>query len=233
VTATGPDAGRSAASPADDCPRQMAKRSPLAQLLHALNQPLTGLQCCMEVALASPRSDAQYVQGLREGLKLTERMRALVGAIMEVADMKEEINEKLETIDLKPLLRDTADDLRCVAEAKGVRIVLHFSSAFSLRVRAGRRRLVSAVFRLLESTLNLAAPGSAMRVEAAAASTEICIHIHRYAGEPVPVVSRSELGLLIAQAAWEQTGGQWDRTLVNVLETITIRLPDFASSGNL
>jgi hypothetical protein len=26
-------------------------RSPLARLLHALNQPLTGLQCSMEVAL--------------------------------------------------------------------------------------------------------------------------------------------------------------------------------------
>jgi hypothetical protein len=81
--------------------------------------------------------------------------------------------------------------------------------------------------------LNLAAPGSAMRVEADAAPTEICIHVQWYAGEPVPVVSRSELGLLVAQATWERTGGQWERTLVNVLETITIRLPDFASSGNL
>jgi len=65
-------------------------RTPLAQLLHALNQPLTGLQCSMEVALASPRTPEQYVHGLREGLELTERMRLLVGAIREVVDVEEE-----------------------------------------------------------------------------------------------------------------------------------------------
>ena len=66
---------------------KMDARGPLAQLLHALNQPLTGLQCSMEVALASPRTVEQYAQGLREGLELTERMRALVEAIREVADV--------------------------------------------------------------------------------------------------------------------------------------------------
>ncbi len=61
-------------------------RSPLAELLHALNQPLTGLQCSMEVALAGPRTNEEYVQGLREGLVLTGRMRVLVEAIREVMD---------------------------------------------------------------------------------------------------------------------------------------------------
>ena len=37
-------------------PAKTGKRSPLGQLLHALNQPLTGLQCSMEVALAVPRT---------------------------------------------------------------------------------------------------------------------------------------------------------------------------------
>ncbi len=29
-------------------------RSPLAHLLHALNQPLTGLECSLELAVAGP-----------------------------------------------------------------------------------------------------------------------------------------------------------------------------------
>jgi hypothetical protein len=37
-------------------------RSPLVQLLLALNQPLTGLQCSMEVALASGRSMTPILQ---------------------------------------------------------------------------------------------------------------------------------------------------------------------------
>jgi hypothetical protein len=62
-------------------------------LLHALNQPLTGLQCSMEVALASPRPIEYHVPRLREGLDLTERMRSLVDAIREVADGGKETND--------------------------------------------------------------------------------------------------------------------------------------------
>ena len=65
-------------------------RSLLAHLIHALNQPLTGLQCSMEVALASPRQTEQYLNTLREGLTLTSRMRILVESIREVADQESE-----------------------------------------------------------------------------------------------------------------------------------------------
>src|ERR1700676_3753274 len=61
-------------------------RSPLAHLLHALNQPLTGLQCSMELALSGPRRPEECVRTLREGLELTERMRILVEAIRELTD---------------------------------------------------------------------------------------------------------------------------------------------------
>ncbi len=72
---------------------QTTGRSPLERLLHGLNQPLTGLQCSMEVALASPRSVEYYVERLRDGLALTERMRALVEAMREVVDV-EAISDK-------------------------------------------------------------------------------------------------------------------------------------------
>src|SRR5271155_2287298 len=81
-----------------------ARRSPLGQLLHALNQPLTGLQCSMEVALAAPRTPEQYARGLREGLELTERMRTLVEAIWNAAVGEEERSDGLETTDLIALL---------------------------------------------------------------------------------------------------------------------------------
>ena len=98
--------------------------SPLAQLLHALNQPLTGLQCSMEVALAVSRTVAYYVERLREGLKLTERMRALVEAMREVTDGETEKTEPPEIIELQTLLREGLDDLRPVAEVRNIRIML-------------------------------------------------------------------------------------------------------------
>jgi len=91
-------------------------RTPLEQLLHALNQPLTGLQCSMEVALAAPRTLEQYVRGLQDGLELTDRMRALVGAIREVTDMEDKKNavrnhEEWSIADVNTVLRTALDDL--------------------------------------------------------------------------------------------------------------------------
>jgi len=63
-------------------------------LLHALNQPLTGLQCSLELALVSPRPAEQYVRTLREGLELTGRMRVLVQAVRELADLDQEESEQ-------------------------------------------------------------------------------------------------------------------------------------------
>jgi len=148
-------------------------RSPLAQLLHALNQPLTGLQCSMEVALASPRTVEQYVQGLREGLQLTERMRALVEAMREVTDFEPE-KETEETTELISLLRETVRDLEPVAQTKDVRLSLDSASgsssssllSSSLSVRVGRARLAVLLFRLLDAALSLAERGTALRIDA-------------------------------------------------------------------
>ena len=216
---------------------KMAGRSPLAQLLHALNQPLTGLQCSMEVALGSPRTPEQYARGLREGLELTERMRALVEAIREVTDMaeektKEEKSEKeknkngdWETIELKAVLTETMDDLAPVAEAKNTRMTFEGAAAGFPGVRTGRRNLATAAFRLVESALSLAARGSVLRMEMGGAAGECWIRVRWQPGHPGSAFSRSELGLLVAQAGWERAGAVWERERTERLDVVTIRLP--------
>lgn len=221
-------------------------RSPLERLLHALNQPLTGLQCAMEVALASPRTAEQYVQGLREGLGLTERMRTLVGAIREVVDGaqeqqagKKDSDQDLETIDLKALLREVLEDLKPVADAMSVRVTLDCSAASSLGLTAGRGQICVLAFRSVESILSLADAGSALQIDAGDASAEKMplgkvmpekakgswLRLRWYAGSPVPEFSRAELGLLVAQAGWERAGAKWERERTENLETVTVRLP--------
>jgi signal transduction histidine kinase len=222
---------RNAASPA-----KPEMRGPLAQLLHALNQPLTGLQCSMEVALASPRTNEQYIQGLREGLELTGRMRALVEAIREVADGEEQKSEEPET-DFKTVLREVLDELWSVAEVNGVRIALDCSSNFSVLVRAGERRLSSLVFRTLESALSLAERGSALRIEIGsgsdAAADGVWIRVCWHAGSRLAEFSRPELGLLVARAGWERVNAKWERERTGNLETVTVGLPSIsASNGN-
>lgn len=216
------------------------ERSPLEQLLHGLNQPLTGLQCSMEVALASPRTPEQYVHGLREGLELTERMRALVEAIREVAEVEGETNtnKEPETIELAALLREVVDELNPVAEVKGVRITLDGSAEFYAWVRAGRRRLSSLAFRMLESVLSAADRGSAMQIEmsgvaeVAADVTGAWVRIRWHSGKQQGEFSRPGLGLLVAQAGWESVGAKWERERAENLETVMVWLRGVPASRN-
>jgi signal transduction histidine kinase len=203
-------------------------RRPLEQLLHGLNQPLTGL-----------RTPEQYVQGLREGLELTERMRALVGAIREVVEAGEEAEEKQETerqetIELQSLLREAADGLGPVAEEKSVRITLESAAPhpYPLSVRGERRRLGAVAFRFLESVLSLAARGSAVRVETGGEAGEAWIRIRWHAGRPRAEFSRPELGLLVAQAGWERVGAEWVRERMENRETVTVRLTGQSGQGD-
>jgi signal transduction histidine kinase len=220
-------------------PLRAEKKSPLAQLLHALNQPLTGLQCSMEVALAIPRTPEQYASGLREGLVLTERMRALVEAMREVAEIEEEKIAAgkrkfvLEAIDLRSVLQEIADELALVAEVKNVRVALDFPPGCSLGVKAERRQLGATVMRLLDSALNLATRGSLMEIAVRTAqdkekrhADEIEIRMRWQPEEPArSSFSRPELGLLVAHAWLEHWGAEWERKFVDGRETLTLRLP--------
>jgi hypothetical protein len=239
---SGTIAGETSPRPGRPPLAKLAGRSPLAHLLHALNQPLTGLQCSMEVAFSRPRTPEQYVQGLREGLELTGRMRALVEAIREVADFEEDKNkndsnnstedsEKREGVELRTLLQDVLNDLEPVAEAQGVRMMLEGSANFSAVVRAERRRLGGTAFRLLESALSLAAKGSVVRVETSSTSSERWIRVGWHAAAPKSEFSRPELSLVVAQAGWEQAGAQWERTRTESQETVTVWLSGALAGG--
>ena len=234
-------AAAQASPPSAPDARLVAGRTPLAQLLHALNQPLTGLQCSMEVALATPRTPEQYVRCLREGLELTERMRALVEALREVADVEEEKNEPLEIVELKSVLRETVDDLKPVAEVKNVRVAFDCSADSPLAVMAGRRRMASSVFRFLESALSLAARGSVLLIDATSADTgnadtgnapgKTWFRVRWHLGRPTSSFARAELGLMVAQAGLEHTGAVWERERAEALETVTVRLPSVSENG--
>jgi signal transduction histidine kinase len=218
----------------------MGGRSPLAQLLHALNQPLTGLQCSMEVALASPRTAEQYAQGLREGLELTERMRALVEAIREVSEVEPERNcnanrnnngngnnsrndEEVQAVELRAVLREVVNDLAPVAEVNSVRVSLVESATASLALpaTASPRRLATDIFRTLESVLSLAARGTVLRIDA----DELGFQVRWQAAQPPSDFSRPGLGLLVAQSGLERAGAAWQRERTEEFETVTVRLP--------
>lgn len=205
-------------------------RSPLAHLLHALNQPLTGLQCSLELSVAGPRSAKDYVRTLREALELTGRMRVLVEALRELADAQPSNPEKLTVCRLDSLLTETVEELQPVAEENGIR--LQAAIGVPLPVRADRDRLAALLFRCLESALSLSARQSDLQVVAAAEPAHACLTLG-WTQDSLPEYSpfsRQELGLLIAQAGWEQAGGEWSLVRTENRQTCILRLPLFEPS---
>src|ERR1700683_4169073 len=64
--------------------------NPLAVLLHELNQPLTGLQCSLELATVGSRTPEEYINTLHQGLDLVARMRLLVETVREITVIEQE-----------------------------------------------------------------------------------------------------------------------------------------------
>jgi hypothetical protein len=175
--------------------------------------------------VAGPRPIEQYVRALREGLELTGRMRILVEAIREVADLQPSDWEDLKPLLLDQLLRSTAADLLPVAEARGVRLVLEKLGALPLQ--ADRRTLEALLFRFLESALSLTREGSDLRIAATAERGHANLVVSWNQGSPPEhsPFSRPEVGLLIARAGWERAGAEWIHTRTESIETCAVRLP--------
>ena len=218
MSGTGP---QFAVSPAPALPKG---RTPLAHLLHALNQPLTGLQCSLELAVAGPRPTDQYIRTLREGLDLVSRMRLLVEAIREVAVTQPSSREEPVFFRLETLLFDAAAELQAVAAARNVRIRVTADSA--LQVWADRARIATLFFRLLDSALNLSSEHTVLQVTAIAEHDRACLSFSwsRGAAPEYSPFSRPDLGLLVAQTTWEQAGGSWDEIHTDAARTCVLRL---------
>jgi signal transduction histidine kinase len=202
-------------------------RSLLPMLLHALNQPLTGLQCSLELAASGSRRPEQYIRTLREGLVLASRMRILVEAIREVIDARQQeaAAQTGESFLLDSLLCETVDDLRPVGEARSVQLSL--ACEVPLPVEGNRAQTAALLFRLLESALSLTRDGAGLRI-AATSDGQRAIVLISWTTAPPPEFSpfsRSELGLIVAQAGWEQAGARWASSQVADTQSCTLQLP--------
>jgi hypothetical protein len=211
-----------------------AARSPMAYLLHALNQPLTGLQCSLELSLTGPRTSEQYISAMRSGLELTARMRILVEAMRELADYGRNNAEANEIVCLHALLKQAMLELQPIAEVKKASIKFYGEAPLPVRAEAGW--LAALIFRSLETPLSLAACGSALHVKAVSDRGQAHISVAWLEGPEASdhaALSAPALGLLIAQAGWERAGAQWIKVSSGNTQTVDIQLPLASNLGGL
>jgi hypothetical protein len=148
-----------------------------------------------------------------------------VEAIRELTDGKPENPDEDDTLRLDALLRETTDDLRPVATALGVHLVV--APEPPLSVRGGRSHLGQLMFRVLESALSLTRAGSEFRITARREPEHAVLELS-WSEAPPPALSpfsRAELGLLVARAGWENIGAQWTGTRAANTQACEIRLP--------
>jgi signal transduction histidine kinase len=209
-----------------DSDQERAKtRSPIAHLLHALNQPLTGLQCSLELGSVGVRRRDEYVQTLRESLELVSRMRVLVEALRELSDNGDITLRNIEPFPLDALVREITDDLLPVAQNQGSKICISIGAP--LFVRADRRRLAGLMFRFIESALSMTSVGANVEIEAGAQGNHACVSVSwkKRADLEHSPFSRQELGLLVARAGWERVGANWTERYEERRQVCTVRLP--------
>jgi signal transduction histidine kinase len=201
---------------------------PMAILLHELNQPLTGLQCSLELATVGSRTAEQYLHALREGLDLVGRMRILVEALREVGNSEQDNSQEgvHPELALDSVVRSVVEDLQPVAESRSLQIDLAGDSF--PRLCMARRSVASIPFRIIDSILGLAAGHSILRIQFVTQKQHAAIHFAWIVDSDEadrPPFSKPVLALLVARALWQGAGGQWRDEITPANHTITLLLP--------
>ncbi len=199
---------------------------PLRSLLHALNQPLTALQCMLELSTSTSRGVGQYVGTIHEALDLTSRMRLLVEALQEVANIRQPGSiQRNTTFSIGVLLRDMLAELLPVAESRHIR--LQVLGETDRLISADHDLLSTALFRLLESALNLSCKGGDLKILGLPEDSTICLILswrstapHQHAR-----ITRQQLGLVVAQCALERAGANCHEEQQGQSCTYKMRLP--------
>ena len=94
-----------------------------ADASHELRTPLASQMAELEWALARPRSDKEYEESLRIGLKAAERMRAVVEGLLTLARADADAAPlRKEPVNLSALVEETVVTSRAAAEARGMSV---------------------------------------------------------------------------------------------------------------
>ncbi len=91
------------------------RREYLSEAFHSLSQPLTALQCGLELAVAVPRSQKEYERRLGDALQSTGSLREMMSALRELVEA-EDPGEDAREVELGELLSSLRDSLNKLAQ---------------------------------------------------------------------------------------------------------------------
>lgn len=129
---------------------QETRREYLSEAFHSVSQPMTALQCGLELAVAVPRSQKEYERRIGEALQSTSSLREIVAALRELVEA-EDPGEDTEEIDLGELFSSLQDSLLKVAELHESGLGLQ--SPHGMRIFASHEKFSRCVLFLAEQAV--------------------------------------------------------------------------------
>lgn len=138
----------------------------IADLFHALHQPLTSLHCALELMIGNPSAGATSRDGLKQVLAQADQITEYAADLRELWLLGH--SEDLSIISLDALLREIVEEERMNATAGQVAFVL---STEPCSVLDDRQRLRLALRRLIAYAADLPSNDQRLRIELRKASS--------------------------------------------------------------
>ncbi|HEY1799352.1 MAG TPA: hypothetical protein VGG46_00340 [Terriglobales bacterium] len=169
----------------DLCEIPVGSASPrelLAELFHALNQPLAALRCSCELALLAPRTVEQYRNYLQTALQKTEQASLLARGIRELLEAEEEGDEEngaLQVLPLREQVREAAEYFLPAAAEAGTTLCLDCdgdSPADDSLVDFHPENLRRALFYIFDCLLPMAR-GEKIKINVENSSSQVTLHL--------------------------------------------------------
>jgi len=203
----------------------------IADLFHALNQPLTTLRCSLELTLIQPRTPEQNAETIKQALSQAEQASWVAAGLRELVASDDPGDER-EVVELEVCLQQVVLDLLPLAEAAGVYVSVRRSSACFVLFEPLRLR--RALFYLLEYALDSAPRGGTIKIEIREEQGEAILSLAASPAENAtaasePVTSTESLSrrlqLAVARGLIIAAGGRLQADADKRAYTLEARLP--------
>jgi light-regulated signal transduction histidine kinase (bacteriophytochrome) len=159
----------------------------ISEVFHDLSQPLTALQCTLELSLCRDHTAEELQASLQTALQNAERLRQRLVMIRALNDIVDAEDGKRDT-DLNALLCELQEDLSLLFEEAGRRFEVALCSE-SVTARGDRVKLLRALFYFAEYLFRYSSEGSLTELRLSKQEQAAMLQVHSQACLPVAILA--------------------------------------------
>ncbi len=128
------------------------EREITVNISHELMTPVAVLRSKLENMLMQENLDPDIEEGIEESLRTLHRLKTLINSLLMIARLESRQYLKEETVDLKDVIAEVADELALIANDAGITINLDCRNSYAFR-NANRSLLFSMFFNVVNNAL--------------------------------------------------------------------------------